>query len=646
MPTMPSAYFNRHDPAKNFDAHLFRAGYAVQSAEFNEIQSNAHTRLQDVADAIFRDGDVIRDARVIVNAGTGATIAEAGAVYIRGAVRNVVLKDMTVPLVGLIAIGLYLQETVITELEDPSLRDPSIGTRNYQEPGASRLKIEAVWGFANDGQLGEFFPVYQVENGILRAKEPPPNLDGVTQALARYDRDSSGGSYVVNGLTVAAAADLVSGEQVYTVSEGRARVNGFGVEQTTSRRLIYAATPDLRLLDSEPHTSTTVAAQRIDLDRSPVAAISQVRITAQKTETLVHGGFTGAQDPLPDTSVISILSATQGGTTYVLGTDYKLTAGKVDWSLAGGEPAPGSSYDVTYQYIATVTPTAVDTTGFTVTGAVIGSLVLTNYSQMLPRVDSLAMSAEGDLTWIAGVSSDWNPQAPAIPNNLLLLANVLQSWTPGRIVNNDSIRVVAMSELSVIQNKIDRLAELIAQQSLTSNAQLREAGAKKGVLVDAFLSDDMRDLGSVQTAAIFNGELTLPISGVVTALPGDVLTRTSMAYGLTAVLQQTLRTGSMKVNPYMAFDPIPATVVLTPAIDRWTVVQTVSAGPITQRLTVGSGNASSTSSSTSTVLLSSSRSAIETLRPIDVHFTVSGFGANEALSALNFDGISVTPVAL
>ncbi len=646
MPTMPSAYFNRFDPSKNFDAHLFRAGFAVQSAEFNEVQSSFASRVQDISDAIFRDGDVIRDARVIVNAATGDTIAEAGAVYIRGAVRNVVLKDMTVPLVGLIAIGLYLQETVITELEDPSLRDPSIGTRNYQEPGASRLKIEAVWGFANDGQLGEFFPVYQVENGILRAKEPPPNLDGVTQALARYDRDSSGGSYVVNGLSVAAVADLIGGEQVYTVSEGRARVNGFGVEQNTSRRLIYAAIPDLRLLDSEPHASTTVAAQRIDLDRSPVADISQVRITKQVTQTIVHGGFTGAQDPLPDTSVISILSAVQGATTYVLGTEYKLTAGKVDWSLPGAEPDPGSSYDVTYQYIATVIPTAVDSTGFTVTGAVVDSLVLTNYSQMLPRIDSLAISADGALTWIAGVSSDWNPQAPAIPVNLLLLAKVRQTWTADRTVSNDSVRVVPMSELSVIQNKIDRLAELIAQQSLTSDAQLRESGVKKGVLVDAFLSDDMRDLGSAQTAAIFGGELTLPIAGVVAAVSADVSTRTALTYNLSPVLQQTLRTGSMKVNPYMAFDPIPATVVLTPAIDRWTVIETVSAGPITQRLTVGSGNASSTGTSTSTVLLSSSRSAIETLRPIDVHFSVSGFGANEALTALNFDGISVAATAI
>jgi hypothetical protein len=645
MPTLPDGYFNRFDAAKKFDAHLFRAGFAVQSAEFNEVQSHFANRIQGVADALFRDGDVIRDARVVIDANTGATTCEAGAVYLKGAVRGVAPKAINVPIVGVIAIGLYLQETVVTELEDPSLRDPALGTRNYQEPGAARLRVEAVWGYAGDGTSGEFFPIYQVENGVLRAKEAPPNLDGVTQALARYDRDSSGGSYVVSGLTVATAADLGTGEQVYTVSEGRARVNGYGVELTTSRRLVYAAAADLRAIDSEPHTSTTADAQRINLDRTPVAAISQVRITKEITVTLTHGGYTGAQDPLPDTSVISVLEVKQSSTTFVAGTDYKLTAGKVDWSLAGAEPAPGSTYTVKYQCIATVAPTAVDATGCTVTGAVVGSLVLVNYTQQLPRIDRLALSNEGELIWIKGVAADWNPQAPAVPSNLLPLATVEQTWTSSRTVTNDGVRVVPMAELSTIQTKLDRVAELIAQQRLTSDAQLRESGTKKGVFVDAFLSDDMRDAGSAQNAAIVAGELTLPIAASVANVPHDVAARTSLAFSLTPVLEQTMRTGSMKVNPYQAFDPIPAAVTLTPALDRWTEVRTTWASAITQRLTVGSGVVSSISQSTSDVLLSSSRRAIENLRTIDVHFSVSGFGPNEALQSLTFDGISVTPVA-
>ena len=38
------------DPAKNFDQHLFRAGFAVQSSEFNEVQSNFAARIQGVVE--------------------------------------------------------------------------------------------------------------------------------------------------------------------------------------------------------------------------------------------------------------------------------------------------------------------------------------------------------------------------------------------------------------------------------------------------------------------------------------------------------------------------------------------------------------------------------------------------------------------
>ena len=332
---MIDGYFNRFDPSKEYESHLFRAGRVLQSAELNEIQYSSISRLRGIADALFKDGDVVRDARVIVNSDTGVVTCESGAVYLQGAVRGVPTATFTIPTTGVVAIGLYLISSVVTELDDPALRDPATLTRNYNEPGAARHKLHTAWGFSGDTQDGEFFPVYTVEDGTLRAKEPPPNLDAVTQALARYDRDSAGGTYVVSGLVVQAMADLGTGEQVYSLSEGRARINGYGVEQATSRRIVYAAAPDLLFIDKEPHVSTGTGPQRVNLDRTPSAGLVEVSITTEKTVTLTHGGFTGAQDPLPDTSVLQILEVKQGGTTYVLNTDYKLTAGKVDWSLAG-----------------------------------------------------------------------------------------------------------------------------------------------------------------------------------------------------------------------------------------------------------------------------------------------------------------------
>lgn len=644
---MIDGYYNRFDGSKEFESHLFRAGRVLQSAELNEIQYAHNFRIRGIADALFKDGDVVRDARVVVNSTTGAVTCESGAVYLQGAVRGVPPATFTIPVLGVVAIGLYLQSSVITELEDPTLRDPATLTRNYQEPGAARHKLHVAWGRSGDLQEGEFFPVYTVEDGELRAKEPPPNLDAVTQALARYDRDSAGGTYVVSGLTVKALDDLGSGEQVYSLGEGRARVYGYGVEQATSRRLVYPATPDLLFINIEPHLSTGTAAHRVDFDRPPSAGITEVNITAQKTVTLTHGGFTGAQDPLPDTSVLQIISVVQGGTTYVNNTDYKLTAGKVDWSLAGAEPATGSTYNVTYQYNTTATPTAVDETGFTVAGAVAGTQILVSYNQKLPRIDRLTINAAGELIWLKGVAAEWNPQPPAVPADMLSLATVRQTWGDDRVVTNDSVRVVPMNELSAINGKMDYMLGLIAQQRLEGDITLREAGQKKGLFVDPFLDDNQRDAGTAQTCAIFSGEMTLPVTiDNVAQMSSDITGRTSMAFTLQVFLAQLSYTGSMKVNPYSAFDPIPAAVTLTPAIDNWTVLNTTWASAITERITIGSGNMGTTVTTQAVQLLSSASRPAENLRQIEVRFSAAGFGPNEVLTSITFDGVPVTATAI
>lgn len=651
---MLTGVYDRFDPTKEYDSHLYRAGYVLQSAELNEIQSAINYRVKGIGDALFKDGDIIRDAQVIVDANTGIVRCESGAVYLRGAVRGVPPATFTIATAGAVVIGIYLRTTAVTELDDPDLRDPASLTRNYQEPGAGRKKVSAAWGFAGDAQAGDFFPTHTVEDGFLRAKEVPPNLDSVNQALARYDRDSSGGTYVVSGLGVQRMADLGSGEQVYTVAEGRARVNGYGVELQTSRRLVYPAVPDLRLINSEPHVSATESAQRVNVDRAPINDISEVNITAEKTVTLTHGGFVGAQDPLPDTSVLQILEVKQGGTTYVQGVDYKLTAGKVDWSLAGAEPATGSTYTVKYQYIATVEPTAVDETGFTVTGAVVGSLVLVTYNQKLPRIDRLAMTADGAFTWLQGISADWTPSAPNVPQDMLLLATVYQTWGSDRTLINDSIRVVPMQDLAQINSRIDYMLGLISQQRLEGSANLKEAGQKKGLFVDPFLDDTLRDQGAAQSGAIFDGELSLPVEILGVASPSaDIAAPVALAIspvnGQTPyVINQTLRTGSMKINPYMAFTPLPAEVQLTPAVDRWTESQTQWTSDETRQITTWSslGLLVARSTVTTQEVVSVTKTPARYLRQIEVRFSVNGFGASEVLNSMTFDGIAVTPTAL
>lgn len=89
MPNMPDSYYDNFNASKNYEKILYRDGYTLQGAELNEAQSAAMHRLQGVTDALFKDGDIIRDAGIIVDKETGEVRAQSGAVYLRGAVRGV-----------------------------------------------------------------------------------------------------------------------------------------------------------------------------------------------------------------------------------------------------------------------------------------------------------------------------------------------------------------------------------------------------------------------------------------------------------------------------------------------------------------------------------------------------------------------------
>jgi len=124
---MIERYYNLFDPADHYSQLLFRAGDGLQSRELNEIQSTLIHRLQGVADALLKDGDIVLGCHLQVDADTGLVTLEPGRVYLRGAVREVPAATFTVPTSGRIAVGVRFSTRTITELEDPDLREPAGG---------------------------------------------------------------------------------------------------------------------------------------------------------------------------------------------------------------------------------------------------------------------------------------------------------------------------------------------------------------------------------------------------------------------------------------------------------------------------------------------------------------------------------------
>ena len=642
-------YYNNFDVSKGYTRVLFRDGRTLQGTELNEMQSIAAARDKALADALFADGDIISGAGIVVGDG-GEVTCQAGRIYIAGQVREVPAASLTIPLDETVTVGIRLVTDVISELDDPALYNPAVGSRGEGEAGAWREKVSAVWSLGDTGG-GAFYPVHTVDNGVPRAKEIPPNLDSVTQAIGQYDRDSTGGgTYISSGMYVR-VADATAGAQVYTVSEGRARVNGYAVALLTSRRILYAAVPDLRFVDTEVIEADGSATQRVNVAHPPIHNITALRVTLQKTVTLVHGAYSGAADVLPDTSVMSLVEVRQGDTVYDAGTDYKKTGDSVDWSLAGAEPATGSTYAVTYTYLdKTLAPQGQDYDGFSVSGAVPGTGIMVSYNQALPRIDVLCLTADGVFSWVQGVAAAQNAQAPAVPSAMLALASVTQTWRGSATVINDGVRVVPWAGIELLGERLDYLLLEVSRQRLESDVATREAGARVGLFVDPLLDDSMRDQGIGQSAAVVDGKLLLPITAQVLAVNADIPTPTARAYTPKVVLSQPYRTGSMLVNPYQAFDPLPGVMTLDPPLDRWTETATEWTSEVTRRLhynvyAPGAWDHGTTyvSTTVSQQTVGTETTALEYLRQIDVAFSVTGFGAGENLASLTFDGIDVTP---
>jgi hypothetical protein len=617
---------------------LFREDRIAQAAEVMEAQSILEGRGRRVAERIMRDGDRIEGAEILIDAPGGAVTITPGRVYARGDVRPVPGATLSgVPMTGEVSVGVRIVTSVITEQQEPALLGLHPGTEAEGEAGAGR-EVEAVeWGYSGDGEAGDLFPVYLLKDGVPVDQTPPPALSGVTQAIALYDRDAHG-SYVVRGCTVRALG-LIGGEQHFSIAEGTANILGFKRVREAAIRHTEPEDPDLGLVDAEPHvfadggTGTAV----IQINRGPLAALVSAIITRQRTITLTKGA-TGTLDLLPDDSVTAIVSVVQGATTYAAGTDYILNADRVDWSPAGSEPASGSSYDVTYRYLDAATPVATTADTVSLSGGVTGTTVLLSYTYKLPRNDLLCLDADGLPVYVRGVSSVAAPRAPAQPAALLALAEIRNDWRgPPEVINTD-VRSVPYVELWAYIRRLFDALDLIALERLRRDIDSREPVAKKGVFVDPWESDFYRDEGEAQTGAVFGGQMRLAIDPTIHVLG---LTSSAMLdWTPEVVIRQELATGCMRINPYANFEPLPASLVLDPPADFWSVASTQWTSAQTQQV-IGSDFGLATRAE----VVGTRRELIANLRQIPIDFLIRGFGPGEALSALTFDGLNVLPAA-
>lgn len=195
-------YPDRYTRSKSWAKVLPRKGRPIQAAELTEIQSIVQDNLKQGFDTLFRSGTPIRGLRVTVASRdiTSVTVSiSSGQLYVEGLILDVQGTNLTIPVDSIYDISISVTESIITEEDDPSLRDPIRGAFILGTPGASRLTWTTSINFGPENIIqANSFAIAQVVNGVVIQKDLNPFYE-VEKLMSNFIFERSG-NFCVNGL--------------------------------------------------------------------------------------------------------------------------------------------------------------------------------------------------------------------------------------------------------------------------------------------------------------------------------------------------------------------------------------------------------------------------------------------------------------
>jgi len=218
-------YPDRYTRSKNWAKILPVKGRPVQAAELTEIQSIVQDNLKQGFDTIFRSGAPIKGLRVTVASRdiTSVTVSiSSGQIYIEGLILDVQGTNLTIPIDNIYDISISVTESIITEDDDSSLRDPVRGAFVLGTPGASRLTWTTSINFSSENNIqANSFAIAQIVNGIVIQKDLNPFYE-VEKLMSSFIFERSG-NFCVNGLITSSlglqrrsSANITKFEQLQT----------------------------------------------------------------------------------------------------------------------------------------------------------------------------------------------------------------------------------------------------------------------------------------------------------------------------------------------------------------------------------------------------------------------------------------------
>jgi hypothetical protein len=136
-------------------------------------------------------------------------------------------------------IGFTVSRDAVTEQEDSTLRDPAIGSYNYNAPGADRYNIVmSLSQAALTDTPNDFVEILRFEGGRVTKKVDRVTYGDIENALARRTYDESG-SYTVKPFDIS-LKDQDTQNLALSLGRGKAYVFGYEVENVHPQTLSLA----------------------------------------------------------------------------------------------------------------------------------------------------------------------------------------------------------------------------------------------------------------------------------------------------------------------------------------------------------------------------------------------------------------------
>jgi hypothetical protein len=629
-PSLPLYYYDRYTPDKKWDKLLFLPR-VLQASELNEIQSVIEEKLKRFGDVFMSDGSVIKGCDIITpTTYPGTLLVASGYVYVHGKILTVDEQNVGGSFSGLGVEYVYMDTTttIITENEDPTLRDPVMGEPNYLYGGSHRQVVNV--SFSNETYKSATSIVFgYILDGKVIFKFPTFGADKAVRVMEQRTYDVSG-NFIVNGANLKVQHNATDDSKYDMVIEPyNAYLNGKEYVSTVSQlvsqdKAVEMVTDQVLLPISSAVGSTLGLINNVfTLSRFFVNKIYTCSYPVEETFTVTHA-VAGGTDPIGIAgTLIDIVSVYDGSTTYILTTDYLVDDfdRAIEWSPGGAEPLVGHTYNVDCRYYKTVSIGSGDYDTSKYRGVYlyesVGDYSLMNleirdahyysanpalivnpeYTCWKYRLDAICLNTLTGL--VETLQSDYSvtPNAPypkiTAEHFLLYLINPKPGTLPSPLTYSiDDRRTFRITQygLRTLDRQLRGIQEGLSLSKIDDDAaKMPVPGSVAGIYTDTFETQDRGDLeydGSnslfpdVFDAGFNDGALVLPLilntSNMDPTVGTNNLKTNASFYTLpfteALFLSQSLATGCISVNPY-ALPYAEATLTINPVKDIWTDTQ-------------------------------------------------------------------------